>query len=53
MKKITTKLQLKKDTIRVLRHTELADIIGGTCLEPTRVGPECVAAAFVGTPDRK
>jgi hypothetical protein len=46
MKKIKLKLQLKKDTIRVLRHSELTNIIGGTCLEPTRVGTECVAVAY-------
>ena len=43
MKKIKPKLQLKKDTIRVLRHNELTNIVGGTCLEPTRVGPQCAA----------
>lgn len=43
MKKTKMKLQLKKDTIRVLRQSELTNIIGGTCLEPTRVGTECVA----------
>jgi hypothetical protein len=43
MKKNNTKLQLKKDTIRVLHHSELTNIVGGTCLEPTRVGTQCVA----------
>jgi hypothetical protein len=52
MKKNKTKLQLKKDTIRVLRHSELTDIVGATCLEPTRVGTECVALVNEGTPDR-
>ena len=46
MKKIKPKLQLKKDTIRVLHHSELININGGTCLEPTRVGTQCVAVAY-------
>jgi hypothetical protein len=46
MKKIKVKLQLKKDTIRVLRYSELTTINGGTCLEPTKVGTQCVAVAY-------
>jgi hypothetical protein len=42
MKKNNAKLQLKKVTIRVLPHSELTNIIGGTCLEPTR-GVQCAA----------
>ena len=48
MKKMKSKLQLKKDTIRALRHSELINIIGGTCLEPTRVGTQCVAVGYDG-----
>ncbi len=46
MKKNKTKLQLKKDTIRVLPPSELININGGTCLEPTRVGPQCAAVVY-------
>ncbi|HSJ63452.1 MAG TPA: class I lanthipeptide [Gemmatimonadaceae bacterium] len=53
MKKNKTKLQLKKDTIRVLRHSELTDINGATCLELTLVGTQCVALVNGGTPDRE
>lgn len=46
MKKNKTKLQLNKETIRVLPHSELKNIVGGTCLEPTRVGTQCVAVVY-------
>ena len=45
MKKYKTKLQFKKETIRVLPHRELINIIGGTCLELTR-GPQCAALVY-------
>ncbi len=52
MKKNKTKLQLKKDTIRVLRHDELVDINGATCLELTRAGTQCAALVNEVAPDR-